>query len=273
MRSFLRSLQNRSRLYKVAGALALALAAWPAEAVGQDVLGTQRRQASRAEIEQAISAAEQVASTTNDDKTRERLLAQAGALRQRLQNGDFAPGDRLMITVLGDSALTDTFTVRMEQVLQLPNLPDITLRGVLDSELQGYLTEQISKYIREPSVSVIGLVRLNVSGAIAQPGFVTVPIDLLVTDVIMAAGGPGQGSDLNKSQVKRGNSTVLNSKQLSEALRTGRTVGDISLRDGDEIFIATRPTSSRLMSWLPVVSALTTVYFIVRWRGGGRGTP
>ena len=239
----------------------------------QDVLGLQRRQASRVELEQAAASAEQVAAST-DPKTREKLLAHAASLRQRLKNGDFIPGDRLMITVLGDSALTDTFTVKSEQRLQLPNIPDISLRGVLDSELTGHLRDQLAKYIKEPTVTATGLIRLAIMGAIGQPGFTTVPIDNLVTDVLMASGGPGQSANMDAAIVRRGDRTLLDSKQFAEALRTGKTVGDISLRDGDEIFIPTQSTTARWQQVLPIVSALTGLYFIIRFgTRSRRGVP
>jgi protein involved in polysaccharide export with SLBB domain len=241
----------------------------PIGAAAQDVLGTQRRQASRAELEQAIAAAEQTAAST-DPKTREKLISHAQALRQRLKNGDFLPGDRLMITVVGDSALTDTFTVRNDQRLQLPNIPEISLRGVLDSELSGYLRDELAKYLKDPTVTATGLIRLAVMGAIGQPGFTTVPVDHLVTDVLMGAGGPASSGNMDKAYVKRGDKKLLNEKQFAEAVRTGKTVGDISLRDGDEIYIPNQPTGSRLQTLIPVISTLTGLYFIIRF-GRGRG--
>jgi protein involved in polysaccharide export with SLBB domain len=76
-----------------------------------------------------------------------------------LRNGDFLPGDRIYIVVLGDSALTDTFTVRGDRRLQLPNIPDVTLSGVLDSELNTFLTTELSRYLKNPTVTATGMVR------------------------------------------------------------------------------------------------------------------
>lgn len=269
--SAFRRLNRKIRNARFALVIGFGLLAPAASAGAQDVLGLQRRQASRAELEQAAAAAEQVAATA-DPKTREKLVAHAASLRQRLKNGDFAPGDRILLTVLGDSALSDTFTVRTEQKLQLPEIPDISLRGILDSELSGYLRDQLAKYLKDPEVSATGLIRLAIMGSIAQPGFVTVPIDQLVTDVLMGSGGPAQSGNMDGAIVRRGERTFLDSKQFSEAVRTGKTVGDISLRDGDEIYIPAQPSGSRLQQWLPIVSAVTGLYFIFRF-GRRRGNP
>ena len=242
-----------------------------ASAGAQDILGTQRRQASRAELEQAVSGAEAV-SATSDPKTREKLAIHVSALRQRLRNGDFVPGDRMALTVLGDSSLTNTFTVKQDQRLELPNIPEISLRGVLDSELTTHLSKELARYLKDPQVSAKGLIRLQVMGGIGRPGFMTVPNDQLVTDVIMAAGGPSQSGKFEDAIVKRGNKTLLEKSQFSEAVRTGRSVGDVSLRDGDEIFVPMSTNGNRLSTWMPIVSVLTTIVFIVRG-GRGRNTP
>ncbi|MCC6316232.1 MAG: polysaccharide biosynthesis/export family protein [Gemmatimonadaceae bacterium] len=243
------------------------LAATPAVLAAQDLIGTQRRQATRAELEQAVAAAEQ-AQTTAESKTREQLGQHVASLRQRLRNGDFAPGDRLFLTVLGDSALTDTFTVRQDQGIQFPGLPVMSLRGVLDSELTAHLTKELSRYLKNPQVTATGLIRLSVMGGIGKPGFLTVPIDQLVTDVVMASGGPAQSGKFEDAIVKRGSATYLNKRQFADAVRQGKTVGDVSLRDGDEIFIPMATNQNRLTMWLPILTAATTIYWITR---GGRG--
>ena len=248
--------------------VATAVLALGAPAAAQDVLGSQRRQATRAELEQAIAGAEAVAPTA-DPRTREKLAAHVTSLRQRLRNGDFAPGDRLLLTVIGDSSLTDTFTVKQDQRLQLPNIPEISLRGVLDSELSSHLARELSRYLKDPQVTATGLIRVSVMGGIGRPGFLTVPVDQLVTDVLMSAGGPSQTGEFNKAYVKRADKKYLDEKQFADALRTGRTVGDVSLRDGDEIYIPQARTTNFFQVWMPVLSAGIAVFWIVR--GGRRG--
>lgn len=261
-------LDRAARFLGLAGMLALSPVAG-----AQDPLGLQRRQATRAELEEAVKAADSVAPRV-DEKTRLKLEAHANSIRQRLKNGDFGPGDRLYLTVLGDSSLTDTFTVKQEQKLVLPNIPELSVRGVLDSELTAYLTRELSRYVRDPKVTATGLIRLTLSGGIGRPGFVTVPVDILVTDVLMAQGGPSQSADLTKAYVKRANETHLDTKQFAEALRTGRTVGDIALRDGDEILIPVTSANGRWgMTWIPVVTSVVGMFWLIRGGRARRGNP
>jgi polysaccharide export outer membrane protein len=224
-----------------------------------------RRQTSREELEKLAKASETAARSAPDAKTRQTLLQQADAIRQRLRNGDFLPGDRILLQVLGDSLLSDTFTVRIDRRLQLPNIPEISLHGVLDSELQPYLQQELSKYLREPRVTAIALVRISVLGAVTQPRFMTVPVDQALTDVINGA-GPTAASDLSKAVVRRGSDVLLDSKALQAALRQGKTVGDVGMRDGDEIFVPAQVTTSGTFERvLSIVGALGTVLYLVRY--------
>jgi protein involved in polysaccharide export with SLBB domain len=209
-------------------------------ATAQPTLGEGRRLATRAELEEAAKLEEQAATTAPDAKTREKLLADVNAIRQRLKNGDFIPGDRILLQVYGDTVLTDTFTVRADRRLRLPNLPDISLEGVLASELRSHLTQRLSVYLKDARVDATGLVRLAVTGSVGKPGFMTVPVDKALTDVIMDAGGPASSAALDHVIVKRGGHTVVDAKGMQTALRLGKTVGDLSVRDGDELFIPDR---------------------------------
>ncbi|MBL8960025.1 MAG: polysaccharide biosynthesis/export family protein [Gemmatimonadetes bacterium] len=258
-------LNKPAMLLGLAGLLALSPMAG-----AQDPLGLQRRQATRAELEEAVKAADSVAPRV-DEKTRLKLEAHANSIRQRLKNGDFGPGDRLYLTVLGDSTLTDTFTVKQEQKLALPNIPEFSVRGVLDSELTAHLTKELSRYVRDPKVTATGLIRLTLTGGVGRPGFVTVPVDMLVTDVLMSQGGPSQAADLPKAYVKRANRTHLDKKQFAEALRTGRTVGDVAIRDGDEIIVPVVSPNGRWgMTWIPVVTSVVGLFWIIQGGRGGR---
>jgi hypothetical protein len=234
-------------------------------AQAQASLGEQRRQASRAELEQMVKAAEGAAQLAPDSKTRERMINDATAIRMRLKNGDFVPGDRILIQLLGDSLATDTFTVRGDRVLQLPNLPDISLAGVLDSELREHLTKEVGKYIKKPELNATSLLRLAILGAIGHAGFVTIPTDQAITDVLMASGGPVPTSDFNKTVVRRAGKVVVSPELFQEAVRANRTVGDMSLRDGDEIYVPDKKQQQNLLQAMQIVSALIGFYFILRW--------
>ena len=103
-----------------------------------------RAQTTRAELEDLL------ARSGSNLEPAERLM-----LQDRLANGDFQVGDRIALIVLQDPTLTDTFTVKEGRTITLPNIPDISLHGVLRSEVQDYLTAELGKYLREPTVEAV----------------------------------------------------------------------------------------------------------------------
>lgn len=258
------------------GLTVLAVVSSAAVALAQSSLGEGRRQATRSELEQAARATEQAAAVAPDDRSREKLLGDATALRQRLRNGDFLPGDRIYISVIGDSTLSDTFTVRGDRRLQMPNIPDISLAGVLDSELNEFLTKELARYLKNPTVNATGMVRLTLTGGVARNGFLTFPVDQSLTDVIMTAGGLGPNTQLDKTTIKRSGKTIIDKKAFQDAIRLGRTVGDLSLRDGDEIDVPVLNATSQWQNWARILAILGPLMFLIRLftnnNGGRRGS-
>jgi hypothetical protein len=236
--------------------------------LAQSPIGEMRRQATRTELEKAAKATEAASLQGPDEKIRAKYRADAAALRMRLENGDFLPGDRIMLLVEGDSALSDTFTVRGDRMLPLPNIPPISLHGVLDSELEPFLTKELLRYIKQVALQATPLVRISLIG-FPQSNFYTVPVDQAITDVIAAAGGWGSASTVayEKAVVRRNGEVFMDAKATAQAVRQAKTVGDMALRDGDELYVPDKASSS--FGWqqaLAAVSAVTGVLWIIRAR-------
>jgi protein involved in polysaccharide export with SLBB domain len=216
-------------------------------------------QATRAQLESLATSAEGVAKSAQYDATlRAARLADAEALRARLSAGDFRPGDRIVLTIDGYKELSDTLVVRDSQTVRLPNIGDLSLRGVLRSELQSYMEKELSRYINNPVVRASPLIRLALSGRIARPGFYSVPTDMLVTDVVMMAGGPHADADLGRTTARRDGDEIRSRKDLQRAVVEGLTIDDLALRSGDEIAVGTRKSANwaRLSQGLTVASSL-----------------
>ena len=263
-RSLVTSARAGARLLRL---LLVVLAMLPSGALAQATIGEMRRQAMRTELERAAKAAESASLQAPDEKTREKLRADAAAIRMRLDNGDFIPGDRINLIVAGDSVLTDTFTVRGDRMLPLPNIPPISLHGVLDSELEPHLTKELLRYIKTVQVEAIPLVRISLLG-FPQSNFYTVPVDQSITDVIAAAGGWGNVTAVapDKAVVRRAGKVIMDSKATAEAVRQGKTVGDMAMRDGDELYVPDRQSSG--IGWQKIATAIgaaSSLFWIIRF--------
>jgi protein involved in polysaccharide export with SLBB domain len=197
-------------------------------------------EATRDQLQALAVSTEQEAASAPDAAVRQQKQMQAATIRARLRDGDFDVGDRVFISVRGDSMVSDTVTVRAGRVIRLPNLPDISLQGVLRSELQDYLTKQLLRYIKRPDVQTTSLVRIAVMGSVSKPGYYQLPADVALADAIMMAGGPTTTADVDKTQIKRGNDVVYSSTLLGQEVAKGATLDQLNIRPGDQILIGER---------------------------------
>lgn len=163
---------------------------------------------------------------------------------QEVKPDEFHVGDRIALTVEGQQAISDTVVVREGLILRLVGLGDIPLAGVKRSDAQKYLTQQIGKFIRDPIVHATPLIRIAVLGQVGRPGFYTMPSDVLLSDVVMRAGGPTGTADLSRTVVKRGTEDIISQDSVSSALASGMTIDQLHLAPGDELVVGEKPTSS-----------------------------
>ncbi len=240
------------------GALVTVSAAKPAQGQQPQNPTTRSAEASRPELE-AMLAAAQHDSTQGSAEDQDRRLRNISNLRDRLTNGDFSVGDRVYVSVQGQPTLTDTMTVREGQILHLANLGDVSLHGVLRSELQGQVYAAVSKYLRDPVVHTGSLVRISVLGSVTRPGFYAVPADMLISDAIMHAGGLGNNADVSRTTVSRGGTIVWQEKDVANAIRNGATLDQMSLRPGDQIAVGTKGSNMFLTLILPVTGAIVGI--------------
>ena len=212
--------------------------------------------ASRASLEaQALRAEDAAGSPAAAPALRESKRAEAFLVRQRLEKGDFMVGDRIVVVVGGEPELSDTAVVRAGSNIQLGRLPAISLQGVLRSELEDYLTRQLAQYVREPRVTAVPLVRIAVFGNVMRPGYVHVPADILLTDLLMTVGGPSGTADVARAELRRGSERLIGSRDVRTALADGISLDDLHLRSGDELNVPEK----RNTSWTNVIQAAALV--------------
>jgi protein involved in polysaccharide export with SLBB domain len=210
---------------------------------------------SRAEIEAQAKAAEA-----------QHRTGEAWLLRQRLEKGDFQDGDRIVIHLQGNSlmpkdfvGIPDTNIVRAGRHLEFPRMADLSLDGVLRSELNDRLTAHFAQYIREPTVRSTPLVRIAVLGQVGKPGYVYTLADAPLSDLIMQAGGPSGSADMAGITIRRGADMIWDQQDTRAALADGMSLDRLHLRAGDEIEVPQR----RDISWIAVVSAGLSVTVLV----------
>lgn len=231
------------RALLVAAALALAPGLAAQEGISDPGADGRQPVVTRVQLQQALEQAEALAnSEAYSAGFREAKRAEAGLIRERLLEGDFYVGDQLTITMVGDSGFSGTMAIGPGRVLSLRGLPDIQMRGVLRSEAEAYLTEQVGRYVRDPQVKARPLIRLTIMGGVGKPGFHQMDADIMLSDALMQAGGIGNATDLKRSKVLRGEEEIMDGEAFNKAVTDGVTLDQMNLRAGDVLEVGTKPT-------------------------------
>jgi protein involved in polysaccharide export with SLBB domain len=241
---------------------------------------------SRADLEQLLGRLVAMAQTGRYENgvSANVVRAETTYIRQRLEQGDFHVGDRVLIAVdipeppatpppgpagkSSEQQLSDTFTVGPSRELTLPVVGVVSLRGVLRAELQPRLTEEIARYIRDPVVLARALVGLAINGQVTRPGYYSVPADAIIPAVLTAAGGITQEAKLNRLKIQRNGKTIWEGDALRRAMAAGSTVDDLELRPGDAVVVPRSGSLTGLYGPAQLVAVLlgipVTIYTLTR---------
>lgn len=249
--------------------LALVLCA-PAPGVAQQdtrVSNPEGLQLSRQDLQDLLAQLEATAESAAG-QTRQDAQESAARIRQRLQEGDFRAGDRILLDVRGEPEMSGEFTVEPGRTIALPDVGTISVAGVLRSELEAHLRQELSRFLQNPSVTARSLIRIAVLGEVGEPGFFTLPASLVLEDVVMEAGGPTRDANLDRIRIERAGQTVWRDGALQQAMLDARTLDQLSLQAGDRIIVPSRGTpflSARGI--LTIVSTTASlVYLFLRIR-------
>jgi protein involved in polysaccharide export with SLBB domain len=198
--------------------------------------------ATRAELTLLLERTiQQASSASRRASERSRAESEAAEIRRRLEQGDFRPGDRFLITIIADSLRQVDVIVRDGPSIDFGAYPALPLVGILRAELQPAIYQHLAKYFRSPEVRVQFLTRISVIGAVQKPGAHAVPSFILVSDVItQAAGGPLPSANPDEIVVTRGGREVVDKKEFRRAVVEGYTIERLGLQSGDEIRVGTR---------------------------------
>src|SRR6267143_1850675 len=159
---------------------------------------------------------------------------EAAAIRQRLRDGDFQVGDRIVLSFISDAKHSDTLVVRSGRIIDLPGVGELPLTGLLRSELKGRVTAELLKYVKAQEVDVTPLTRIAVLGEVVHPGYFAFRADVPITDAIMLA--------------------------------SGLTLDQFGLNAGDELVVGRRREliSPTVMGLMGMIASASAIFFTLR---------
>ena len=159
------------------------------------------------------------------------------------------PGDKLNVFVWRNPELSVTVDVRPDGRLSIPLVEDVVAIGKTPTQLARELEQRLSKYIKEPVVTVIaqGFVgpfneQVRVIGEAAQPRALPYRTDMTVLDAMIEVGGLTRYAAGNKAIIVR---TVAGRQytygvHLDSLVNDGDVNSNVALQPGDILIIPQR---------------------------------
>jgi polysaccharide biosynthesis/export protein len=122
------------------------------------------------------------------------------------------PGDMVGVTVYGETGLPDRYLVDSTGTIVFPLVGAIVLGGLTQVEASQALTAALSKYLKEPQVTVLVVdsaqYTVSVMGNVVKPGIYLIRGLPTLLGALAQAGGPLPHSDLNDTVLVRDNKSI-----------------------------------------------------------------
>lgn len=190
------------------------------------------------------------------------LVPFSGALAQQApppssNRADIAaqPGDKVRLRIYREPDLSGEFVVPEDGVVSFPKIGEVHVNQLTTDSLRALLVEQYSHSLRDPSIEVTVLRRVNVIGSVRNPGFYYADPTVTVKGALALAGGVTPEGNKNKVELLR------NNKRTSIGLSNQATLADTPVQSGDLVSAPERSWLSRNTAL--VVSGVTGLALIV----------
>lgn len=141
------------------------------------------------------------------------------------------PGDAVRIAVWREPDLSGTFGIDDRGIVTLPLLGDREVAGMDAPALRNQLLTDYREYLQNPSIQVTVLRRVNILGAVNQPGLYTVDATISLSEALGMAGGIGPTGDADDIRLARSGRVIHGNLDRAAVL------GSIDVRSGDQIVV------------------------------------
>ena len=158
--------------------------------------------------------------------------------------------DTLSVSVWRNPELSVTAVVRPDGKITVPVVGDVVAVGKTPEEVAGDISERLSKYIRNPQVTVsvtqlvsnAYLTRIRVTGAVTQPVSTAHRPGMTVLDAVLEAGGLTEFAAPDKAKLYRkvDGKVKAYAVHLKQILQKGDLTTNYKLLPGDILSIPER---------------------------------
>lgn len=164
------------------------------------------------------------------------------------------PGDEIRLKIWREPDLSGDFQVDEQGSVVFPKIGAVQVTAFTSDSLTRFLVGTYSVYLRNPSIDVVLLRRVNVLGSVKNPGLYPVDPTMTIADAVALAGGTTPDGKTNKIELIRGG------ERIQAGMDQNTRVSDTPIRSGDQLYIPQRSWVSR-NGWL--VGSLITATAVV----------
>jgi polysaccharide biosynthesis/export protein len=147
------------------------------------------------------------------------------------------PGDVIKVNVWREPEWSGEFTVDESGTAILPRIGPVHVTAMSPDSLKRFVTDSLGKFLRNPSIEVTPLRRIQVLGAVRNPGLYPVPPTVTVGDAVAVAGGATSDGKPDQVVLRR------NGQDLKVKLARETRLADTPIQTGDQLYVPQR-------SWL-----------------------
>lgn len=158
------------------------------------------------------------------------LSAQSAAAR-RSPGVSLQAGDAVRVQIWREEDLSGEFSVDEDGVVTLPLIGEKKVVGIPMRELRQQLIEDYRVHLKNPSINVTPLRRVNVLGEVQKPGLYGVDPTISLAGALAIAGGTTPMGDLNRIRILR------NGQIIYQKVGAGETLNAADIRSGDQIIV------------------------------------
>lgn len=155
------------------------------------------------------------------------------------------PLDVVNVIVWRNPELSMSIPVRPDGKITTPLIDDLPALGKTPTELERDMEKALSKFIRDPVVTVVvtnfvgpSSEQIRVIGEAAKPQILSYRTDMTLLDVMIAVGGITDFADGNAARVFRvSEGGKLYSVRLKDLVKRGDITANVEMRPGDILII------------------------------------
>lgn len=182
------------------------------------------------------------------------LSAVRPVLAQATRADSLRAGDIVRLWIWREKDLSGDFPVPESGTVVFPKIGAVKVTGRMTSDLKSSVITEYQKYLRNPSIEMTFLRRVNVLGAVKDPGVYPLDETMTVANALALAGGTRTDGRPDEVQLYR------DGKKLVSKISQRTKISELPIQSGDQLFVPERSWASRNTGLIStIVSGLVSV--------------